>query len=134
MVQTDHEQIVIEIDGKPVEVDKGIERLIIALNKLGLKTEFSCIGGGNGDNVSPYVIFSNDVSDEKILRLICTKTNFPGSFYKWYRWMGSTNPKKEYLAATWMFEVSSFEHIELCALLFELRAKSMEEGEHEVDS
>lgn len=44
MKDINHKQVKINIDGKPVEVDYGIKDIILALNRKGYKTAWSCQG------------------------------------------------------------------------------------------
>lgn len=55
MRDINHKQVKINIDGKPIEVDYGIKDIILALNKKGYKTAWSC--QGYKDIIRFYVAF-----------------------------------------------------------------------------
>ncbi len=44
-----HEQTTVKIDGKNVEIDSELAPLILEMNKIGIKTKYSCRGGDDFD-------------------------------------------------------------------------------------
>lgn len=68
------------------DIDKEIRYLVYAFNKIGLKTQFSCVG--HSSNNHPHVIFDELVTYPEILNVannMLMDSNYMGCFNKWVR-------------------------------------------------
>lgn len=62
--------VMINIDGKEIEVDAECEDMVLFLNKIGYKTRMCCQGHKGNGRPSFKIWFDNDISDEKMIELI----------------------------------------------------------------
>lgn len=94
-------EIYLENIGVPInELDDEVIPLVWFFNKIGMATEFSCIGHDIDENI--FIIFKKEIEESQVIKLLdvlLQSNSYFGHFNKWIR-----NDGKEETLSNWMYE------------------------------